>query len=134
MAEALSKPWFYPLLGALERVFAITFHLSAAVLVLQAVRRRNLLWLVASILWHALLNAVAVYVLISAGPETGAYWAEAALAGLSVVSLLIIFGLRDPALPPAPEPSPLPSPAPAAPPLEPPAVTAEALDKSRYQQ
>jgi uncharacterized membrane protein YhfC len=136
MAVVLSYPWFYPLLGALERVFAMTFHLSAAVLVLQAVRRRNLLWLAAAILWHALLNALTIYVLVSAGPVRGPYLSEAALAVMALASLGILLALRDPApapseadLPPAP---PLPPPGPAAP-LEPPEVTAEALEKTRYQ-
>jgi uncharacterized membrane protein YhfC len=129
MAVALSYPWFYPLLGATERLFAIIFHLSAAVLVLQAVRRRNLLWLVAAILWHTLLNALALYVLNVAGP----YWSEASLAGMAILSLAIIFALRQPAPPPVPVEPPAPLPALATLSQEPPAVTAEALEKSRYQ-
>jgi uncharacterized membrane protein YhfC len=136
MAAALSYPWFYPLLGALERVFALIFHLSAAVLVLQAVRRRNLLWLAAAILWHTLLNALALYVFVAAGPERGPYLSEAALAGLSLISLGIILALRDPALPIPSEadlPPALPVPAPTlAAPLEPPEATTEALEKTRY--
>jgi uncharacterized membrane protein YhfC len=132
MAAALSLPWHAPLLGALERVFAMTFHLSAAVMVLQVFRRRNMLWLVAAILWHTTLNALAVYVNGTAGP----YWAEVALMVTSLISLAIIFGLRagEPFAPievDSLRPEPLPDPQP--PSVEPPVVTAEALDKTRYQ-
>lgn len=53
-------PWYLPLLGGAERVFAITMHISWTLLVLQAVVRRNLLWLVLAILAHALVNGLAV--------------------------------------------------------------------------
>ncbi len=132
MAAALGVPWYTPLLGALERVFAMTFHLSAAVMVLQVFRRRNILWLLAAMLWHTFLNAMAVYVNGTAGP----YWAEAALLVTALFSLAIIWALRggEPLAPLAVDgapPEPLPEPQ--APSIAPPKVTAEALDKTRYQ-
>jgi hypothetical protein len=60
------------------------------VLVLQAVTRRNLLWLVAAILWHTAINAVSVFVMRT----WGVYWAEAAVGVFGVVSLAIIFALK----------------------------------------
>ena len=125
-----TAPWYMALLGAVERVWAMTFHIAAAVLVMQAVRRRNLLWLVAAILWHTVLNAVSLLVVDAAG----AVWTEVALGGLSIISLVIILVLRDP---PAPEGADLPPadplPAPVAGPLAPPPLTEEALKKTRYQ-
>jgi uncharacterized membrane protein YhfC len=92
-----SAPWYLVMLGALERVFAICFHLSASVLVVQAFRRRNLLWLLAAIGWHTLLDATAVY-----GVQAwGAVWTEASLAVFGGLSLLIIYLLRE-----APDPRP----------------------------
>jgi uncharacterized membrane protein YhfC len=93
LAALQSSPWYAALLGSVERVFAIIFHISAAVLVLQVFRRGNLLWLAAAIAWHTTLNAVAIYTLTLAG----AVWAEAALALLSLISLAIIHALREPA-------------------------------------
>jgi uncharacterized membrane protein YhfC len=87
-----NAPWYAALLGAVERVFAITFHVAAAVLVLQVFRRRNALWLVAAIIWHTILNAVAITVQNLAGT----LWAEAALAALTLLSIAIIYGLREP--------------------------------------
>jgi len=132
MAAALSVPWYAPLMGALERILAMTFHLSAAVMVLQVFRRRNILWLLAAMLWHTFLNAMAVYVNGTAGP----YWAEAALLVTALISLAIIWALRggEPFAPlPVDNPPQEPLPDPQPPSVEPPKVTAEALDKTRYQ-
>jgi uncharacterized membrane protein YhfC len=92
LAAFQGAPWYATLFGAVERVFAIVFHISAAVLVLQVFRRGSMLWLVAAIAWHTSLNAVAVAVSSLAGP----LWAEAALGGLTLVSLAIIHKLREP--------------------------------------
>jgi uncharacterized membrane protein YhfC len=90
-----NAPWYVTLLGAVERVFAMTFHIAAAVLVLQVFRRRNAMWLVAAVVWHATLNAVAITVQTLAGP----LWAEVALGGLTLFSVAIIYGLREPSRP-----------------------------------
>ena len=42
--------------AAVERIFSLVFHLSAAVLVLQAFTRRNNGWLLLAIGWHALVD------------------------------------------------------------------------------
>jgi uncharacterized membrane protein YhfC len=121
-----STPWYFSLFGALERVFAITFHVAASVLVLQVFVRRQIRWLWFAVGLHTLQNAVA---LVAAG-KWGPMAAEAALALLMLVSLAIIFGLRQPDPVPAPEP----------PPAEPveileapsPEETPENLEQTRY--
>lgn len=100
VAAFWASPWYAALLGALERVFAICFHLSAAVLVMQAFTRRNILWLVAAIAWHTVIDGVAVY----ASGTWGPYWTEALIAVSAVISLAIIFALRDRPAPASPEP------------------------------
>ena len=130
MDTVFNAPWYMALLGAVERVFAIIFHISASLLVLQVFRRRNFLWLVAAILWHTTLNAGALFVVDLAGPV----WTEAALGGMSLISLGIIYVLRDPPTPEgAAAPPPEPLPAPVSGPLEPPPLTAEALRETKYQ-
>jgi uncharacterized membrane protein YhfC len=91
VATFWASPWYAALLGAVERVFAICFHLSAAVLVMQAFTRRNIGWLGLAILWHTLVDGVAVY----ASGTWGIYWTEALVAVSAVISLAIIFALRD---------------------------------------
>ena len=90
IAEYWLAPWYASLLGAVERAFALCFHLSAAVLVLQAVARRNLLWLVAAILWHTAINAVSIFV----SGTWGIYWGEVAVGAFAVGSLAILFALK----------------------------------------
>jgi uncharacterized membrane protein YhfC len=83
-------PWYEYFLGAAERFSAICFHLSAALLVMQAFTRKNVLWYLLAVVWHALLDAVAVY-----GIQTwGAYPTEAVIFVFGLISLGIIFALR----------------------------------------
>jgi uncharacterized membrane protein YhfC len=93
-----SAPWYMRLLSAAERVFAMTFHISAAVMVLQVFRRNNIAWLLAAIGWHTLLN-------LSLGllPIVGPLALEGIVGLFALVSLWIIFRLRDAdsTLPPA---------------------------------
>ncbi len=85
-----AAPWYATLLGAVERAFTLCFHLSAAVMVLQAFRRKNLLWLGAAILWHAAADAFAVFVV----GTWGVYWAEAVVGAFGAASLAILFALK----------------------------------------
>jgi uncharacterized membrane protein YhfC len=128
----LSTPWHAVLLGALERVFALCFHLSASLLVMQVFVRGRLFWLLLAILWHALLNFIAVVAVAQWGP----YVTEALIGVMALISLGILFWLRQP----EPEEGnssdegldPLPVPtldATLLPPLE---ETAEMLERSRY--
>jgi uncharacterized membrane protein YhfC len=85
-----SAPWYATLLGAVERVFALSFHMAMAVVVLQAIKRRNLLWLGLAVAAHTLLNAVTLYAI----PLVGPYWTEVIVGGFSLVSLALLFALR----------------------------------------
>jgi uncharacterized membrane protein YhfC len=87
-----SIPWYASLLGALERVFALTFHLAASLLVLQAFIRRQAGWLWLAIGWHTLLDGATVYTAGIWGP----YLVEVMLAGFALANLGIIFALRRP--------------------------------------
>jgi uncharacterized membrane protein YhfC len=87
-----SAPWYAAILGAVERAATICFHLSAAVIVLQAFRRRNNIWLFLAIGWHTVLDALAVF----AAGAWNIYVAEALIVAAGLISLGIIFALRDP--------------------------------------
>lgn len=90
IADFWAAPWPATLLGAAERAMTIPFHIALAVIVLQAVKRKNVLWLVGAILLHTAANAVAVYALSRVGP----YWTEAIIAGFSATSIIILFVLK----------------------------------------
>jgi uncharacterized membrane protein YhfC len=91
IAAYWSAAWPVTLLGAVERVFAICVHLSAAVLVLQALTRRNLLWLVAAVLWHAVIDGTSV---IAVGTGLDVFRIEAVVGAFAVLALVIVFALR----------------------------------------
>ncbi len=133
LAAFWSAPVLFPLLGAFERVSALATHLFLATLVMQTFLRKNLLWLLAAILWHTLVDALSVYVVATAG----AVPTEIAIAVLALIGLALMFALR------TPEPLPVPASdnehlpaggfteAQAAQPA--PAPTSEQLDRTRYQ-
>jgi uncharacterized membrane protein YhfC len=84
--------WYDTLLGSIERISALAFHLSASVIVLQCFIRKQIRWLGFAILWHALLDAVAVYSI----EMWGAYVAEGLIGVLGLASIAIIFILKTP--------------------------------------
>ena len=117
------------LLGSIERVNAIIIHLAMSLLVLNAFRKKNILWFLASILWHTLTNAVAVYSVVVWGP----YVTELLLFVIALLSIGIILILqkRDP----DPEEKmhvELPPPVPILSTPQEVNITTENLDDSRY--
>ena len=72
-------PWYSTLLGAVERIFTIPFHIMASVVVLQVFTRRPghqmLRWLGLAILLHAIMDASTVII----ANQWGGYAAEAVL-------------------------------------------------------
>ena len=92
VAAYWSAPWPMPLLGALERAFALCIQLSLSVLVMQVFLRKQILWLVLAILWHTLVDAVAVLAL----PQLGPAGTEVVVGVAALISLGIIFALRTP--------------------------------------
>lgn len=85
-----SAPWYYNLLGAVERLAVIPIHLSATLMVLQAFNRKNIGWYFMAVLWHTLVDAFAVY-----GIQTwNVYIVEGIIVMFGVCSLGIVLALR----------------------------------------
>jgi uncharacterized membrane protein YhfC len=121
-----SVPWYYTLLGALERLFTIPAQICFAVLVLQTFTHKQWFWVWLAVGFHALLDAATVV----SQNLLNAYLTEAIIGVFGVLSVLIIFKLRQP------EPSADPGPAaPSSAPFIPKSVeeTVENLDKTRFQ-
>ena len=125
VAAYWSTPWYDSLLGALERLFTLPVQIALAVLVMQVFTRKNILWLVYAILFHALVDGSAVFL----APKLGVYWTEALIGGFSVISVLIIFFLRK--LDPAPAVLIVPQPKISS--ILPIEENQENLDATRYQ-
>ena len=84
------SPAYMGLLGLAERVFAICLHISLSVMVLYSVAYKKPIWFWLAMLWHAVVDAAAVYLL----PVIGAVGVEGVVAVMAIVSLAILFGLR----------------------------------------
>lgn len=126
-AEALfSGPLVVALMPALERAFALALHLSLSLLVMQVFVRGERRWWWLAVGWHAVVDAVAVFLV----REGGIYSAELAIGVMAVISVWIVRRLRPAVVERAREPegavlTPLPA-------LERPPLSEEKLDDSRY--
>ena len=86
-----SAPWYMALMGFVERIFAICLHVSLSVMVLYAIVYRKPIWFWIATLWHAFVDAVTVYVV----QEVGILAAEGIIAVFAIVSLWIVFSMRN---------------------------------------
>ncbi len=87
-----SVSWYDSLLGAVERIFVLPIQISLTILVLQVFTRGQSRWLWFAIAWHTLLDA---FVVISIS-NWGIYATEGIVAIFGLVSVGIIFALRQP--------------------------------------
>jgi uncharacterized membrane protein YhfC len=121
-----SMNWPVSLFGALERFFTIPIQISLAVIVLQAFTRKRWYWVALAVLYHALVDTGSVIASSYLG-----LWTEAIVGLFAVISIWIIFALRQP------EPAELVEQSSSAslPSYTPPQVeeTPEKLDNTRYQ-
>ncbi|MEW5986962.1 MAG: YhfC family glutamic-type intramembrane protease [Chloroflexota bacterium] len=103
VAAAFTLPWYVTVLGGVERLFTLCFHLAASLLVMQGfVSGRRWRWLGAAVAWHALADGLVVYV----SQVWNVYAAEVLVGVAAVLSLWMVFRLKRPE-PPEPELPPL---------------------------
>lgn len=122
-----SAPWYQTMLGALERLFAIPLHLACSVLVLQAFTRYRIWWLGLAVLLHALADGAAVF---ASQIGLSALSIEGIVAIFAIMSVVIVFTLRQPEVQADLEPAPISAPEFKPTPVE---ENEENLDKTRYQ-
>jgi uncharacterized membrane protein YhfC len=100
-AALAAQPAWLPLLGAYERVGAITFHIAMSVVVLQVFRRGQIRWLWLAVLAHAAFDfaTVAVGQILSlagvSDATTVALAEEGAVTIGALLALWAIFVLRE---------------------------------------
>jgi uncharacterized membrane protein YhfC len=85
-----SAPWYIALMGFVERIFAIALHVSLSGMVLYAIVYRKPVWFWLALLWHAFVDAVAVYV----GQQIGILAVEGIVAVFAIISLWIVLNIR----------------------------------------
>jgi uncharacterized membrane protein YhfC len=127
VAAYWSAAWYAALLGALERFFTIPTQIALAVIVLQTFTRKQWFWVWLAVLYHALMDASTVYLL----KPLGMYGIEVLIAGYAVLSVIIIFILRQPD-PDVPEPASTSSTLTSFD-IKPVDETSDNLDNSKYQ-
>lgn len=92
-----SMPWPNSLLGVVERLFTLPLHLACAVLVLQSFTRNQVSWVWLAVTWHMLVDASAVFLAQIWRPFAwGAFAVEGVMGIMALISLGIIFSLRQP--------------------------------------
>jgi uncharacterized membrane protein YhfC len=87
-----SAPWTATMLGAVERAFTIPVQIALSAIVLQAFIRGQFRWVWLAIGWHALMDAGSII----ASNKIGIYWTEAVIGLVALISLAILFALRQP--------------------------------------
>ena len=88
--EFWSVPVYMAFLGFIERAFTICIQISLTIMVLYSVAYRQPIWFWIALLWHALVDAAAVYLL----PTIGALAIELVIGIFAAISLVIVFRLR----------------------------------------
>jgi uncharacterized membrane protein YhfC len=91
-----STPWYATFTPFIERALTIPFHIMASVLVLQVFTkspgRQQFGWLGLAVLLHTIMDGSAVFI----ANQWNIFISEAALGGLAVLEVIIIFALRQP--------------------------------------
>jgi uncharacterized membrane protein YhfC len=90
VAAYWSAPWYMALTGFVERILAMCLHVGLSVMVLYAVVYRRPLWFWLALLWHAFVDAVAVYI----GQEVGILITEGIVAVFAILSIWLALRLR----------------------------------------
>lgn len=95
--QLLGMAWWVPLLGAFERIGALTLHISLSVLVLQVFIRGQGRWLWMAVGYHALVNFLVVGI-------AARFWGPVAAEGVMLVVALFSFWVILALRPRAPSP------------------------------
>ena len=90
VAAYWAVPAYVPLLGFVERIFAMCLHVSLSVMVMLALAARKPVWFWVALFWHALVDAVAVF----AVQQIGAVGVEGIIAVFALISVAAVFALR----------------------------------------
>jgi len=96
--QIAQMPWWLPVMGGLERIFAMCVQISMSVLVVQCFVRGSIKWLWIAIGFHAFIDFTAVFAHQTFGESLGMTWGtvatEGVVAAMAIASLAIVFRLR----------------------------------------
>ena len=89
-ADFWSAPVYMAFMGLIERVFAICLQITLTIMVLYSVVYKKPVWFWIALLWHAFVDALAVYLI----PTIGVLALEAVIGVCAIISLVFLFRLR----------------------------------------
>jgi len=90
LSQLAGIDWYMPLVGALERIFAVTIQISFSVLVMYAFMKRKYYLILAAIFYHMIVDFTAVYI----NYKFGILLTEILVFVFAVISLTVIFILK----------------------------------------
>ncbi len=90
VAAYWSAPVYLALLGLVERIFAMCLHVALSVMVLFSLANKRPIWFWIALLWHAFVDASAVYV----GQQAGMLVAEGIVAVFAIISVGIVIWFK----------------------------------------
>jgi len=82
--------WYIPLVGAIERIFAIVIQISLSILVISAFIKRKYYLILAAVVYHVLVDFLSAY----AGYISGVLVTELLVFVFAVIGGIIIYVLR----------------------------------------
>lgn len=85
-----SIPPYLAILGFAERIFAMCLHVSLSVMVLYGLRSANPVWYWFAVMWHAVVDGLAVYLGQSFDPLV----VEGVIAVCAVISIMITMWMK----------------------------------------
>jgi uncharacterized membrane protein YhfC len=90
MAAFWSVPVYMAFLGLIERAFTICIQIALTIMVLYSVAYKKPVWFWIALFWHALVDALVVYL----APMIGAVAVELVIGICAAISLVILFRLQ----------------------------------------
>lgn len=87
-------PFWFSLLGAWERLWAVIVHVAYSIIVLQVFHRQSIIWLFIAILAHAVVDFITA-VLLPHNTVINALLVEGVIAVSGLIALGVIWRLRD---------------------------------------
>jgi uncharacterized membrane protein YhfC len=91
MAAITGAPWYAPLLGAFERIFAIILHITLSLMVWRSVAAKKISWLFIAILYHMFVDAATVFM---ANMGVNTILIEAALLVLTGINIWLLLQMK----------------------------------------
>ena len=82
--------WYLPLVGAMERIFAIAIQIAFSVLIMYAFISRKYYIIAVTVILHAIVDFAAYYI----NYKFGFWYAEIGVAVFAVIGIIIIFKLK----------------------------------------